>query len=123
MLTGAAHAVEEDLDVQLDAEAEDAESTEIFRRLGMPSEELATAPLTRPSGVEPVTSGSVCVRSTDLAQAVPELVDALRLPGGHDLVVVDARRGLLRRRRGGLRFRREGRRCDAVPIEAATTRP
>ncbi|MFP1624717.1 hypothetical protein ACLB9X_05805 [Streptomyces sp. 5K101] len=38
--------VEEELDVRLDAEAEDAESGEIFRRLHMPREKHPIQPLT-----------------------------------------------------------------------------
>ncbi|WP_413804577.1 hypothetical protein [Streptomyces sp. OE57] len=47
VLIGAAHDVEEELDVQLDAEAEDAESAEIFRRLHMTRESHPTEPLTK----------------------------------------------------------------------------
>jgi hypothetical protein len=47
VLIGAAHDVEEELDVRLDAEAEDAESAEIFRRLHVPREKHPTEPLTK----------------------------------------------------------------------------
>lgn len=47
VLIGAAHDVEEELDVRLDAEAEDAESADIFRRLHVPREKHPTEPLTK----------------------------------------------------------------------------
>ncbi|MEV1082885.1 hypothetical protein AB0I98_32475 [Streptomyces sp. NPDC050211] len=47
VLIGAAHDVEEELDVRLDAEAEDVESAEIFRRLHVPREKHPTEPLTK----------------------------------------------------------------------------